>query len=364
MATITCSQVAKSYGHVSVIEGFDLEIREGQFVVLLGPSGCGKSTMLRMIAGLEEISGGEISIDGKVVNGLPPGARGVAMVFQSYALYPHMTVYDNIAFGLRRQKVPEAAIRERIARVSGLLGLDDFMDRRPRKLSGGQQQRVAMARAIIKTPKVFLFDEPLSNLDAKLREKLRTEIRKIHLELRTTTIFVTHDQLEAMTIADEIVLMNGGEIEQKGTPSEIFNRPATRFAAHFIGSPTMNFRDGRVRISGDSVTVNFGSASLELPASDFPDLEDQQEVEIGLRPANLDIATAGAPNAIEGRISLIENMGAEAQVIADVDGEELSVVTQAFADLDPGAPVTFSIDPSQVHLFSKTDGRSLRRAEA
>ncbi|MFB9948813.1 ABC transporter ATP-binding protein [Rhizobium puerariae] len=361
MANIKCTNIRKSYGGVTVIQDLNLDIPDHEFVVFLGPSGCGKSTMLRMIAGLEEISGGKVEIGERDVTHLPPGERGVAMVFQSYALYPHMSVYDNIAFGLRRQKVAEAEIAARVTQVSGLLGLEQFLDRKPRNLSGGQQQRVAMARAMIKTPKLFLFDEPLSNLDAKLREKLRTEIRRMHLDLKTTTIFVTHDQLEAMTIADRIVLMRAGAIEQQGTPSEIFDRPATRFVADFIGSPAMNFRDCTVRADGGSIELTSGSIRLRVPASDFAPLADGATVEIGLRPSKMDLAAAGDENAISGTVVLVENMGSEGQVVVDVDGREMSFVTKAFRSLSGGSPVRFAIGPDSIHLFSKETGRTLRR---
>ncbi|MCD2179601.1 ABC transporter ATP-binding protein [Rhizobium sp. C1] len=362
MANIRCVNIRKSYGGHSVIENLNLDIADHEFVVFLGPSGCGKSTMLRMIAGLEDITGGTVSIGDRDVTHLHPGERGVAMVFQSYALYPHMTVEENIAFGLRRQKVPQAEIARRVQHVAGLLGLESFLQRKPKNLSGGQQQRVAMARAMIKTPKLFLFDEPLSNLDAKLRERLRTEIRKMHLDLKTTTIFVTHDQLEAMTIADRIVLMRAGAIEQQGTPSEIFDRPATRFVADFIGSPAMNFRGCVVSRDGGSVSLVAGSIRLEVPASEFDGLQHGAKVEVGLRPSKMDLAAEGDLNAISGKIILVENMGSEAQVIVDVDGQEMSFVTKAFRTLEPGQPVSFSIEPASIHVFSKETGRSLRKA--
>ncbi|MCD2172777.1 ABC transporter ATP-binding protein [Rhizobium sp. C4] len=362
MANIRCVNIRKSYGGHSVIENLNLDIADHEFVVFLGPSGCGKSTMLRMIAGLEEISGGTVSIGDRDVTHLHPGERGVAMVFQSYALYPHMTVEENIAFGLRRQKVPQAEITRRVQHVAGLLGLESFLERKPKNLSGGQQQRVAMARAMIKTPKLFLFDEPLSNLDAKLREKLRTEIRKMHLDLKTTTIFVTHDQLEAMTIADRIVLMRAGAIEQQGTPSEIFDRPATRFVADFIGSPAMNFRDCMVSRNGDTVELSAGSLRLQVPSDEFGGLADGTTVEVGLRPSKMDLAAPGDLNAIPGKIILVENMGSDGQIIVDVDGQEMSFVTKAFRSLEPGQPVSFAIDPTSIHVFSKETGRSLRKA--
>ena len=357
MAQITCSGITKSYGGQPVIEGLDLHIPDHEFVVFLGPSGCGKSTMLRMIAGLEEVTAGTIRIGGTEVTGLHPGQRGVAMVFQSYALYPHMSVADNITFGLRRQGVARDEIDRRLKEVTGVLGLDALLDRKPKNMSGGQQQRVAMARAMIKTPKVFLFDEPLSNLDAKLREKLRTEIRKIHNTLRTTTIFVTHDQIEAMNNADRIVLMRAGRIEQQGTPDEIFDRPATRFVADFIGSPAMNFRPAIVQ-GGEAVA---GSIRLPLPAGRFT-VRDGQEVELGLRPSRMDLVPAGTPGAIAGRVVLVEHMGSEAQVIAEVDGSEMSFVTRDFRRLAPGADVAFALDPGHLHVFDRTTGRSLLEA--
>ncbi|HBD89157.1 MAG: sugar ABC transporter ATP-binding protein [Rhodobacteraceae bacterium GWE1_64_9] len=353
MANIQCAGIVKSYGAHPVIEGLNLQIPDHEFVVFLGPSGCGKSTMLRMIAGLEEVTAGRITIGGTDVTHLHPGQRGVAMVFQSYALYPHMTVADNITFGLRRAGVAKAEIDRRLADVARMLGLDPLLDRKPKNMSGGQQQRVAMARAMIKTPKVFLFDEPLSNLDAKLREKLRTEIRKMHNTLQTTTIFVTHDQLEAMTIADRIVLMRAGQIEQQGTPDEIFDRPATRFVADFIGSPSMNFRLGRIE-NGAAVA---GSVRIPLPSGRFS-VSDGQEVELGLRPSRMGLVAEGTAGAIRGTVVLVENMGAEGQVIAEVDGAEMSFVTRHFRDLSPGDTASFALAPEHLHIFDRATGRS------
>ncbi|WP_095588182.1 ABC transporter ATP-binding protein [Actibacterium ureilyticum] len=357
MANITCSNIVKSYGAFPVIDGLDLSIPDHEFVVFLGPSGCGKSTMLRMIAGLEEVTGGRIEIGGTDVTDMPPGDRGVAMVFQSYALYPHMSVADNITFGLRRQGVSRSEIAPRLEQVADMLGLSPYLDRRPKNLSGGQQQRVAMARAMIKTPKVFLFDEPLSNLDAKLREKLRTEIRKMHLQLKTTTIFVTHDQLEAMTIADRIVLMRDGEIEQMGTPDEIFERPASHFVADFIGTPAMNFIDATIEAGH---VARAGSIALSLSPELFPGLVPGQKVELGLRPASMDLAAPDAPNAIGGTVVLVENMGAEGQVITQVDGAEISFVTPQFRQVRAGETVHFALRPDQIHIFDPETGRSLR----
>jgi len=359
MANIHCTAITKSYGAHPVIEGLTLEIPDHEFVVFLGPSGCGKSTMLRMIAGLEEVTSGRVVIGGTDVTNLPPGQRGVAMVFQSYALYPHMSVAENISFGLRRLGVDKAEIAQRLAHVAGLLGLDALLDRKPKNLSGGQQQRVAMARAMIKTPKVFLFDEPLSNLDAKLREKLRTEIRRIHLALKTTTIFVTHDQLEAMTIADRIVLMRAGQIEQQGRPDEIFDRPASRFVADFIGSPSMNFRLAKVSRQG-GLWAEAGSVRLALDAGLFGHLAEGQAIELGLRPARMALATADEANTITGRVVLVENMGAEGQVIVEVDGADMSFVTKDFRNLAPGDTTRFTIRPDHIHIFDPKSGKSLR----
>ncbi|WP_420344286.1 ABC transporter ATP-binding protein [Paenirhodobacter sp.] len=359
MATITCSNITKSYGGHPVIEDLNLAIPDHEFVVFLGPSGCGKSTMLRMIAGLEDVSSGTVAIGGEDVTHRHPGQRGVAMVFQSYALYPHMSVRENITFGLRRAGVDKAEIERRLHQVVSILGLEPLLERKPKAMSGGQQQRVAMARAMIKTPKVFLFDEPLSNLDAKLREKLRTEIRRMHNTLRTTTIFVTHDQLEAMTIADRIVLMRAGAIEQQGTPDEIFDRPATRFVADFIGSPAMNFLLGRVQ-NGAAVA---GSVQIPLPPGRFR-LKEGQEVELGLRPSRMDLVAADAPGAITGRVQLIENMGSEGQVIAEVDGRELSLVTKDFRRLSIGDAISFAIAPEHLHVFDRATGRSLLAKDA
>lgn len=356
MANITCSKIVKSYGAYPVIDQLDLDIPDHEFVVFLGPSGCGKSTMLRMIAGLEEVTGGRIEIGGTDVTDLPPGDRGVAMVFQSYALYPHMSVAENITFGLRRQGLSKAEIAPRLTQVAEMLGLGPFLDRRPKNLSGGQQQRVAMARAMIKTPKVFLFDEPLSNLDAKLREKLRTEIRKMHLQLKTTTIFVTHDQLEAMTIADRIVLMRDGKIEQMGTPDEIFERPASHFVADFIGTPAMNFVDAVIE---PGHVARAGGMALSLSPDLFPGLRAGQKVELGLRPASMDLVAPDAQNAITGRVVLVENMGAEGQVITEVDGREISFVTAQFRTIKPGDAVHFALRPDQIHAFDPDTGQSL-----
>ncbi|TIV48631.1 MAG: sn-glycerol-3-phosphate ABC transporter ATP-binding protein UgpC, partial [Mesorhizobium sp.] len=293
MSAITCSHVDKAYGATTVIRDLNLAIEEHEFVVFLGPSGCGKSTLLRMLAGLEDISGGEVSIGGKVVNDLEPGDRGIAMVFQNYALYPHMTIFDNIAFGLRRQKVPAAQIKKRVEAVSKTLGLEPYLGRKPTELSGGQQQRVAIARAMIKTPKVFLFDEPLSNLDAKLRNHMRVEIARLHQSLKTTTVYVTHDQLEAMTLADRIVLLKDGVIEQIGSPAEIYRRPSNMFVAGFIGTPNMNFVEVTVGRERSGWTLNGAGTVLVVSGSDFH-LQHGDRAVLGIRPPDLKTANADA----------------------------------------------------------------------
>src|SRR5919112_1602711 len=265
MADVTLRKVVKRYDEVEAVRGIDLEIKDHEFVVLVGPSGCGKSTTLRMIAGLEDITGGEIAIDDTVVNDVPPKDRDIAMVFQNYALYPHMTVADNMSFGLRLKHFPKAEIKTRVAEAARILDITDLIDRKPKQLSGGQRQRVAMGRAIVRNPKVFLFDEPLSNLDAKLRVQMRTEIKKVHQKVTTTTVYVTHDQVEAMTLADRVVVMNAGRIEQLGTPYEVYHQPATRFVAGFIGSPAMNFLPCQLVQNGSGLTVRL-SDTLPFPA--------------------------------------------------------------------------------------------------
>ncbi|WP_081003729.1 ABC transporter ATP-binding protein, partial [Burkholderia mallei] len=319
MARIVCTGLTKRYdGGAPVLHPLDLEIGDGEFIVLLGPSGCGKSTMLRMIAGLETITGGTLAIGGAVVNDLAARERNVAMVFQNYALYPHMSVYENIAFGLRRLKVPAAEIDRRVREVARVLGLDALLDRKPRAMSGGQQQRAAIARAMIKTPDVFLFDEPLSNLDAKLRAQLRGDIKRLHQRLKTTTLYVTHDQLEAMTLADRIVLMRGGRIEQLGTPAELYGCPHTMFAAGFVGTPAMNFADGVIERTAGHVALAAGGARWTLAARRFAGLPDGLRVKLAIRPNYLRIAPgAHAPAAtlaLEGRVELVELLGAEALV--------------------------------------------------
>src|SRR6059036_1116001 len=296
MAQVTLRNLVKDYDQTPAVRGIDLDIADKEFVVLVGPSGCGKTTTLRMIAGLEDITGGEILIGGDVVNDVPPKDRDIAMVFQNYALYPHMTVHENMSFGLRLKKLPKDEIRRRVAAVAGILGIGELLDRKPKQLSGGQRQRVAMGRAIVRNPKVFLFDEPLSNLDAKLRVQMRTEIKKIHQKVTTTTVYVTHDQVEAMTLADQVVIMNLGRIEQIGSPNEVYHKPATKFVASFIGSPAMNFIPCRLEEAGGKLNIRLTDRiAFPLPparAARYQSVSRADKLLLGIRPEH--ITEAGA----------------------------------------------------------------------
>ncbi|WP_029041369.1 ABC transporter ATP-binding protein [Cucumibacter marinus] len=318
MVEVGISNVIKKYGAVDAIKGISASIKDGEFVVLVGPSGCGKSTLLRMIAGLEEISGGTISIGSKVVNDMPPKQRNIAMVFQNYALYPHMTVAQNMGFALRLARANKAEMDKRVREVAEILGLTEYLDRFPRALSGGQRQRVAMGRAIVRDPAVFLFDEPLSNLDAKLRTEMRTEIKALHLRLKATMIYVTHDQIEAMTMADRIIVMHDGLVEQIGTPLELYDEPVNKFVAGFLGSPPMNFLPAR--ISGGKLLTDAGSDSVCI--AEMPDQEDRDGLDVGIRPDKFEIADDGIPM----RVNVVEPTGAEIQVVGDVDGRNMVVV--------------------------------------
>ncbi|MES0172126.1 sn-glycerol-3-phosphate ABC transporter ATP-binding protein UgpC [Mesorhizobium sp. M0006] len=362
MSAIVCSHVDKAYGATTVIRDLNLSIEEHEFAVFLGPSGCGKSTLLRMLAGLEDISGGEVSIGGKVVNDLEPGERGIAMVFQNYALYPHMTIFDNIAFGLKRQKVPPAEIRKRVEAVATTLGLEPYLARKPTELSGGQQQRVAIARAMIKTPKVFLFDEPLSNLDAKLRNHMRVEIARLHQSLKTTTVYVTHDQLEAMTLADRIVLLRDGVIEQIGSPAEIYRQPGNLFVAGFIGTPNMNFIDVAVGRKDERWTLTGGGSSFSIEGSGF-DLRGVQRAVLGIRPPDLKTAGAQSINLLQGTADLIEFHGNDALVTFACGGKEVGALVSARECPGLRAPVRYTFEEESVHLFDAATGASLRRRE-
>ena len=348
MASVSFRNIEKSYGRVKVLHGLGFDIHEGEFVVLVGPSGCGKSTLLRMLAGLEDISGGEILIDGKVVNDLESKDRDIAMVFQSYALYPHMTVRENMAFSLRLRKADKQTTDTRVANAARILNLDALLDRFPKELSGGQRQRVAMGRAIVRDPKVFLFDEPLSNLDAKLRVAMRAEIKALHQRLKTTTVYVTHDQIEAMTMADRIVVMHDGIVEQIGAPLELFDRPGNLFVAQFIGSPAMNVFDGTLR---GSVVEALGA---RWPAASVGAVEGQT-VHYGIRPGDLELGSTGIP----AKVVVVEPTGAETELLVQVGDAQLTVVLHGRTQARPDDTVHLAVDAAKAHLFDRRDGHRL-----
>ncbi len=348
MASVSIRGVRKAFGSTQVLHGVDVEIADGEFCVLVGPSGCGKSTLLRMVAGLEDIGGGDIAIGGRVVNKVPPRQRDIAMVFQNYALYPHMTVHDNLAFSLKLAGAPRAVLDARVAQAAGILGLDSLLDRFPRQLSGGQRQRVAMGRAIVRDPQVFLFDEPLSNLDAKLRVAMRAEIKDLHQRLRTTTVYVTHDQIEAMTMADRIVVMQGGRVEQIGAPLDLYDRPANRFVAGFIGSPAMNFIEGAVEASGFR---DRGGALWPLP----PGAATHRPAIYGVRPEHLRLAPGGIPMCVR----VLEPTGSETQVIGDVGGTPILGAFRERIVAAPGEMIFIGADDRLVHLFDPETGLRL-----
>jgi multiple sugar transport system ATP-binding protein len=328
MAAVTLKAVRKSFGSTEVVHGVDVSIEDGEFCVLVGPSGCGKSTLLRMIAGLEEISGGEVRIGDRVVNNVAPKERDIAMVFQNYALYPHMTVYDNMAFSLKLAGLPAAEVKQRAHEAAQILGLMEYLQRYPRQLSGGQRQRVAMGRAIVRKPQVFLFDEPLSNLDAKLRVAMRTEIKALHQRLTTTSIYVTHDQIEAMTMADKIVVMNGGKVEQIGTPLELYDNPANLFVAGFIGSPAMNF---------------------------LPERRNGRDVLVGIRPEHLAVSTD--PADLKAEVVVVEPTGADTLIFCKVAGVDVTAVVRERHEFRPGEAVRFK--PQLTYLFDPSSGARL-----
>ncbi len=347
MSEVTIAHVRKTYGSTTVIPDVSLDISDGEFVILVGPSGCGKSTLLRMIAGLEAISGGDIAIGGRVVNNLQPKERDIAMVFQNYALYPHMTVADNMGFSLRLSKVPKAEIADSVAKAAGILGLTALLDRYPGQLSGGQRQRVAMGRAIVRNPQVFLFDEPLSNLDAKLRVQMRAEIKELHQKLKTTTIYVTHDQIEAMTMADKIVVMRSGIIEQIGAPLDLYDRPKNLFVASFIGSPSMNLIRGRAE-GGHFVTTD----GHFLPLKHIPTGLEGRALVYGIRPEHLILSDDG----FEVEIAVVEPTGSESHVLARVGGNDLTCVFRERVTLRAGDKVRVRPEAGSVHIFDDKTG--------
>ncbi|QCO57026.1 sn-glycerol-3-phosphate ABC transporter ATP-binding protein UgpC (plasmid) [Pseudorhodobacter turbinis] len=347
MATVTLHNLVKAYGKAEVLHGINLEVADGEFVVFVGPSGCGKSTTLRMIAGLEDVTGGEVQIDGRTVNHLEPKDRDIAMVFQNYAIYPHMSVRKNIGFGLRTSKLSKPEREKRIEEVAAMLSMTDYLDRKPAQLSGGQRQRVAIGRAMVRDPAVFLFDEPLSNLDAQLRSQMRLEIKKLHQRVGTTIIFVTHDQVEAMTMADRIVIMKDGHIQQIGTPAEVFHQPANIFVAQFIGAPSMNLMPGRA-VSGG---VEVGGTVIAR------ETDHSGELTIGIRPDDLHVTEGEGRFA--GRITLLEPLGSETLAYVDIGGQE--VVARADGRNPPalGSMVQLAVDPENLHLFG-ADGVAIK----
>ena len=350
MATVGIENVRKRYGDTDIIHGIDLDIADGEFIVIVGPSGCGKSTLLRMVAGLESITEGEISIDGEVVNRLEPMDRNIAMVFQNYALYPHMSVFNNMAYGLKNRRTPKHEIDRKVREAAEILELGQLLDRKPSQLSGGQRQRVAMGRAIVRSPKVFLFDEPLSNLDAKLRVNMRLEIRRLQRRLGITTIYVTHDQVEAMTMADRLVVMNGGIAEQIGTPRDVYNMPSTKFVAGFIGSPTMNF------VSAARIENGVRALGIEMPT---PIPVGHEAAELGVRAEHLRINENGA---IELTVEAVENLGVDTIVYGRTTAQEaepIAVRIDGDRDFEVGSVIRASLDPNRVHLFDSNTGRRL-----
>jgi multiple sugar transport system ATP-binding protein len=357
MAAVTIRAVHKHFGSTHVIRGVDVDIADGEFCVLVGPSGCGKSTLLRMLAGLEEINAGTIAIDDKVVNEVDSKDRDIAMVFQSYALYPHMTVADKMAFSLKLRKADPKLMAERVSHASKILNLDPYLARFPRELSGGQRQRVAMGRAIVRDPKVFLFDEPLSNLDAKLRVAMRAEIKALHQRLKTTTVYVTHDQVEAMTMADRIVVMHDGRVEQIGAPLDLYDHPDNLFVAQFIGSPAMNIVNGTVRREG-------GAGYVEMPGGvrwpvRHTSGADGQAVAYGIRPEDLELAGAGADGAVPAEIVVVEPTGAETELLVQAGDAQLILVTHGRPRVNPGDRIGLAVDPAKVHLFDQGSGARL-----
>ncbi|MDI7861993.1 sn-glycerol-3-phosphate ABC transporter ATP-binding protein UgpC [Rhizobiaceae bacterium n13] len=353
MASIDIKSVRKNYGHFPVLHGVDLTIRDGEFIVLVGPSGCGKSTLLRMIAGLEEVTSGEIRIAGNRVNELAPKDRDIAMVFQSYALYPHMSVADNMSYSLKLRKTAKEKIASAVGNAASKLGLDPLLERRPKALSGGQRQRVAMGRAIVRQPKAFLFDEPLSNLDARLREQMRAEIKKLHADLKATSIYVTHDQIEAMTLADRIVAMHGGIVQQVGSPLELYDRPANLFVAGFIGSPGMNFLEGRYRLSGDHADVELVDGTL-IPIAPRPSLEPGGRVTLGIRPEHV---VMGGTAGMEASVDLVEPTGFGIILHLSLHDLPFKVFTLDRDALKAGPKVRVEFPGKHLHLFDEAGNR-------
>jgi multiple sugar transport system ATP-binding protein len=353
MASVCVTKARKSYGSVEVLHGVSVNIADGEFMILVGPSGCGKSTLLRMIAGLESVTSGEIRIGDRIVNNLPPKERDIAMVFQNYALYPHKTVAENMSFALKLRNTPKAEMEARVRRAAEILDVTPYLSRFPRQLSGGQRQRVAMGRAIVRDPKVFLFDEPLSNLDAKLRVQMRAEIKELHQRLKTTTIYVTHDQVEAMTMADRIVVMRDGVVEQSGLPLELYDQPANLFVAGFIGSPSMNMLNGTIRIKGKPSVVT--EDGVTLPLMSAPSGSDGRPCIYGIRPEHLSL---GGDLHVE--VSVTEPTGSETQVFAKLGNQKIVGVFRERVVVKPGERLPISPNQGAVHLFDPNSGARLQ----
>jgi multiple sugar transport system ATP-binding protein len=368
MASVRIDALHKSYGAVHAVRGVDLDIPDGEFTVLVGPSGCGKSTLLRTIAGLEEADSGDISIGGDIVNSMRPRDRDVAMVFQDYALYPHMTVYGNISLSLRARKMPRREIDERVKRATAMLGVARLLDRYPRQLSGGQRQRVAIGRAIVRNPSVFLFDEPLSNLDAQLRDEMRGEIKRLHQEISTTMIYVTHDQVEAMTLADRIVLLRDGVIEQQGTPLDLFEQPASLFVAGFLGSPRMNFVRGEFRrgAEGASVKLGDGGPELAMPKERIPEAPNAAEVILGFRPEHVHRSTAALADGhvrVASTIELVQPTGSRTYATFKLGGQQAIAELRAHEANRAGEPIEVDINLTRAVLFDPASGKALRGSQ-
>jgi multiple sugar transport system ATP-binding protein len=353
MARVQVSNIRKAYSSLEVIHGIDINIDDGEFVVLVGPSGCGKSTLLRMIAGLEEISGGEIRIGEKLVNNLPPAERDIAMVFQNYALYPHKTVAANMGFSLKMRKMSKEEVTDRITKAADILGLQPYLNRYPRQLSGGQRQRVAMGRAIVRDPHVFLFDEPLSNLDAKLRVQMRVEIRELHQRLNTTTIYVTHDQIEAMTMADKIVVMDSGTVAQIGPPLELYDKPANLFVASFIGSPSMNLIEGVIKAGSKKTQLINPEITFDLPAHKA--LKDGMKITAGIRPEFIKVGTGKH----KAKLTVIEQTGAETHIVMRTKNLDIVSVSHGRQIMKPGQALAFDLPEKHLHLFDTNTGNRL-----
>ncbi len=360
MATVTFDHVWKKFGEVVAVNDLSLEIQDGEFMVLVGPSGCGKTTSLRMIAGLEEITQGDLRIGDRVVNNVPPKDRDIAMVFQSYALYPHMTVRDNLAFGLKLRKTPKDEIERRVKEAAGMLSLENLLNRKPRELSGGQRQRVALGRAIVREPAVFLMDEPLSNLDAKLRVETRANIARLHQRLKTTTVYVTHDQVEAMTMGQRIAVMSEARLQQVGTPQSLYDHPINRFVAGFIGSPSMNFLPVTLQGSGDAVTLVAEGLNVPLP-SDFTGVVSGSTAIMGIRPEHLDLQATGPAGTLQGKADVVEYLGNEELIHVSAGGNDVVAVVDSAYRVKPGDVLDLKVPLDKIHLFDPESGLSLHR---